>query len=115
MGLAQERMKHKPTWRHLRDVHDWKQLRDDNSNIDAQHCPGVGWPHHFRLSLDRVGNAVVEVKQWLTDPNWSDPQILMHADDVRALRHLDPPLVNPNWDANRNDGKTPKTSYEEIF
>lgn len=108
MGLAQSKMKFPPYWAHARDVYEWKEGRPQWCRINSQNVRGIGYPHAFRLQIDRSGACIIETKRWLTDPQWSPPQMLLNSQGMQDLRGWDPPHVVPNFDRGAQNDRHPE-------
>lgn len=108
MGIAQSKMKFPPYWAHARDVFEWKDARPGWCRIDAQHVRGIGYPHGFRLQVDRTGACTIETKRWLTDPAWSAPQVLLDPEGLQRLQGWNPPQVVPNFDRGAANDRHPE-------
>jgi len=59
------------------------------------------------VQRDLHGNAVVQVKAWLSDSQWSAPEILLSAEGMQRLKGIEPEVIAPDWDRKSPPGRTP--------
>ena len=89
------KMKRPPMWKHLRNVWGFKDSRP--KSLTADNIKGIALPHHLRVSWSRDGNICVQAKRWITSPDWSPPQILVHAEEIKCLRRWWAPPLGTAW------------------
>ena len=95
--LLNQKMKNPPLWKHLRDVFGFRD--DQPAFLSSKSVKGITLPHHVRLSCGRDGSINVQSKRWLTTEKWSDVVRLCSPEQVRELRNLWYPLIQPAWES----------------